>query len=133
MNAGGILRRAGLDTPDLRVTMTPIDPDRVNVWPASRWMMLFWRKGISGMTIRNWVFVDPSLLTGDPKRLARLVIHELVHVRQYRDQGYVPFTVRYVYEYLAGLVAGKGIRESYLDIAAEREARQVTERLLLNE
>lgn len=130
MNAGRILRRAGFENPDLRVALEPVDPDMVNVWPASPIMMLFWRSGISGITIRNWIFVDPRLLRGDPARLGRLVIHELVHVRQYAVQGYGRFTLRYLDEYFRGILAGKGIRDSYLDISAEREAREVTERLL---
>lgn len=130
MNAGRILRRAGFDSEHLRATLSPVDPDRVNVWPASRWMRLFWRKGISGVTIRKWVFVNPELMRGDPQRLGRLVIHELVHVKQVRQQGYVRFSLRYIFEYGWGIVAGKDTRQAYLDITAEREARETTERLL---
>lgn len=93
-------------------------------------MMTLWRKGIKGVTIRNWVFVDPEILRGDPDRLGRLVIHELVHVRQFNESGYVPFSLRYVYEYLGGVLQGKGLRQAYLDITAEQEARAVTEALL---
>lgn len=127
MNAGRILRKIGLDNDELRAAIAPIDPDSVNVWPASAMMMKLWRKGISGVTIRNWVFVDPELLRGDPQRLARLVVHELVHVRQFEDAGYLPFSARYVYEYFRGLLSGKGLRQAYLDITAEQEARAVTE------
>lgn len=130
MNAGRILRKVGFDNEELRAAVAPVDPDSVNVWPASRSMMRLWRKGISGVTVRNWVFVDPALLRGDPTRLARLVIHELVHVRQFREAGYVPFSLRYLYEYFRGILEGKGLRQAYLDIAAEQEARAVTETLL---
>lgn len=130
MNAGRILRRVGLDTDELRAAIAPVDPDEVNVWPASKMMMRLWRKGISGVTMRNWVFVDPAVMRGDPVRLGRLVIHELVHVRQFRETGYVPFSLRYVYEYARGLIGGKGLRQAYLDISAEQEARAVTETLL---
>ncbi len=130
MNAGRILRKAGFDNDELRAAVAPVDPDSVNVWPASRVMMRLWRKGINGVTVRNWVFVDPAFLHGDPDRLGRLVIHELVHVRQFRDSGYVPFSLRYVYEYVRGLIGGKSLRDAYLDISAEKEARAVTESLL---
>lgn len=130
MNAGRILRQVGFDNDELRTAVAPVDPDAVNVWPASRVMMCLWRKGISGVTIRNWVFVDPALLRGDPVRLGRLVIHELVHVRQFKDSGYIPFSLRYVYGYLRGILRGKNLREAYLDIPAEQEARAVTEALV---
>jgi hypothetical protein len=130
VNAGRILRKVGFDNDELRSAVAPVDPDSVNVWPASRIMMRLWRRGITGVTIRNWVFVDPALLEGDPVRLGRLVIHELVHVRQFRDSGYVSFSLRYVFEYLRGLLGGKSLRDAYLDISAEQEARAVTETLL---
>ena len=130
MNAGRILRKVGFDNDELRAAVAPVDPDYVNVWPASRLMMKLWRKGISGVTIRSWVFVDPELLRGDPIRLGRLVIHELVHVRQFEESGYVPFSLRYLYEYIRGVLGGKGLRQAYLDISAEQEARAVTETLL---
>ncbi|HEX6286478.1 MAG TPA: hypothetical protein VFZ80_03255 [Acidimicrobiia bacterium] len=130
MNAGRILRKAGLDGDELRAAIAPVDPDTVNVWPASRSMMRLWRRGIKGVTIRSWVFVDPEILRGDADRLGRLVIHELVHVRQFNESGYVPFSLRYVYEYLGGVLQGKGLRQAYLDISAEQEARAVTEALL---
>lgn len=129
MNAGRILREAGLDSDELRVTLTPVDPDRINIWPASRLMRLLWRAGISGVTIRRWVLVTPDLLRGDPVRLGRLVIHELVHVRQVGDQGYLSFTLRYLVEYVRGILEGKGTRQAYMDISAEREARAITQRL----
>jgi hypothetical protein len=126
VNAGRILRNAGYDTDVLRVHITPIDPDRINVYPASKTMRRFWQKGIEGVTIRNLVFVNPELMRGDPQRLARLVIHELVHVRQFNDAGYIGFMIRYIRDYVGGLLSGKKLRQAYLDVGAEREARELT-------
>lgn len=128
MNAGRLLREAGLDSDALRVRISPVDPDRVNVWPASRLLRSLWRPGIRGVTLWKWIFVDPELMNGDPDRLARLVIHELVHLRQVIDAGYLPFTTRYVVEYVQGRAAGKDGRQAYLDISAEVEARELTAR-----
>jgi hypothetical protein len=89
-------------------------------------MRRLWRTGIRGVTIWKWVFVDPELMTGDRKRLARLVVHELVHLRQVVDEGYLPFTIRYVVDYLRGRLEGKSGRQAYLDIRAEVEARELT-------
>lgn len=130
MNAGRILRNAGLDTNALRVSLAPIDPDRVNIYPASPMMRRLWLKGIQGVTIRHLVFVDREVMLGDPNRLARLVIHELVHVRQFNDAGYIGFMTRYVREYAGGLLGGKKLRQAYLDVEAEREARATTAELV---
>lgn len=130
MNAGRILREAGYDTEGLRVEIAPIDPDTVNLLPASRFFRLFWRPGISGVTHGRFVFIAPEVMRGDRDRLARLVIHELVHVRQYEAAGYLRFVTTYLKDYWLGRIGGKSPRQSYLDISQEREARVVTERSL---
>jgi len=66
-------------------------------------------------------------MRGDRDRLARLVIHELVHVRQYKAVGYLRFVLSYLKEYWMGRAGGKSSRQAYLDISLEREAREVTE------
>lgn len=126
MNAGRILREAAYDTDALRVRLSPVNPDEINVWPASPLMMRLWRPGIKGVTHWKLVFVDPELMRGDRKRLARLVIHELFHVRQFQDSGYLPFALRYIYEYARGRLQGKDARQAYLEIPAEAEARELT-------
>lgn len=128
MNAGRILREAGYDTDALRVRIAPVDPDQINVWPASRLFRRLWRQGIRGVTHGRFVFVDPDMMRGDRERLARLVIHELIHVRQYRAAGYVRFVTSYLEEYWIGRLGGKSPGEAYRDISHEREARELTER-----
>ncbi|HUG08927.1 MAG TPA: hypothetical protein VMP13_08550 [Acidimicrobiia bacterium] len=128
MNAGRILREAGYDTDALRVRIAPVDPDQINVWPASRLFRRLWRQGIGGVTHGRFVFVDPDMMRDDRERLARLVIHELIHVRQYRAAGYLRFVTSYLKEYWIGRLGGKTPREAYRDISHEREARELTER-----
>ena len=128
MNAGRILREAGYDTDALRLRIAPVNPDQINVWPASRLLMSLWRPGIEGQTHGRMILVDPRVLKGDPRRLARLVIHELIHVRQYASSGYLRFSASYLTEYLKGRLDGKSARQSYLDISHEREARELTAR-----
>jgi hypothetical protein len=130
LNAGHILRRAGLDTEELRRELLPVDPDTVNVWPASKWLRKLWRPGIRGVTQWRLVFVDPGLLRGDGTRLARTVVHELVHVRQFVEQGYLAFMARYIGDYLRARLEGLAHREAYLNNPAEMEAREVTARHL---
>lgn len=129
MNAGRLLRETGYDTDALRVRITPVNPDDINVWPASRYFRKMWRPGIRGVTHWKFVFVDPALIQGDRDALARLVIHELVHVRQFVSGGYLRFVVGYLREYLRGRADGKDPAEAYHDIPHEREAREVTARI----
>lgn len=126
MNAGRILRAAGYDSDALKIRLAPVDPDTVNVWPASSLFSRFWRKGVEGVTYWKFVFVDAEVMRGDPQRLARLVIHELVHVRQYMSRGYLSFVVSYAMEYLRGRLSGMSPHEAYRAISHEREAREMT-------
>ena len=129
MNAGRILREVGLDTDELRVTLLPVNPDRVNVWPASKLIMTTWREGIQGVTYGRVILVNPEMFVGDRRRLASLVIHEMVHVRQFHDLGYLGFSIKYLRSYLTGRFGGKSARQAYLDVPAEVEARQIAARL----
>lgn len=76
--------------------------------------------GVRAMTLGRLVLVRTGQ-AGDRVLLA----HELVHVRQWREQGPVGFLLRYLREYLRGRMAGLGHREAYLAIGAEVEARRL--------
>lgn len=56
----------------------------------------------------------------------RLMRHELVHVRQWRELGVLRFLVQYLGAYLRGRWDGYGHREAYrripLEVQAEHEA-----------
>jgi hypothetical protein len=60
----------------------------------------------------------------------RLLRHELVHVRQWRQFGAIGFLRRYLGAYLRERWRGSGHRAAYLriplEVEAEREARQAT-------
>jgi hypothetical protein len=61
-----MLREAGYDTPDLRRQIAPVDPDDVNVWPASSVLRRVWRPGISGVTYGRLVLVSLGVFCRQP-------------------------------------------------------------------
>ena len=130
MNVGRLLTETGRDSDLLRVAIDPVRPEQLGLKAASPLMMRLWGSGIQAMTIRNWIFVDPKILNGDLDVLSRLVIHELVHVRQWHDLGVVGFMRRYATDYLQGRRRGLGHRDAYLNIGLEEEARQIQARLI---
>jgi len=85
----------------------------------------FLAPGSSGMTIGRFVF-----LTKDADRSGRreLLAHELIHVRQYANAGLVRFLLRYLRDYLVGLVRLRHHRRAYLAIPAEEAARDEARR-----
>ena len=71
-----------------------------------------------------------NFLRGPVDGLARTVIHELVHVRQFTEQGYLRFMIGYIGAYLRSRRDGSGHRSAYMDNPAEVEAREVTARFV---
>ena len=74
--------------------------------------------------------LDPDLMRGPVDRLARTVVHELVHVRQFTERGYLRFMLGYVGAYLRSRFGGTDHRQAYMDNPAEVEAREVTARFV---
>jgi hypothetical protein len=109
----------------LRLLIHPIRPESVQIRPAPRWLRRVWGKGIRAMTIRHRVYVEPDLLTGQTRKDALLLVHELVHVRQWHDLGVFGFLWRYLSDYLRGRLKGLDHRKAYLEISLEREARRL--------
>lgn len=129
MNAAGALARSGLDTDDVRLALHPIRPESINLYPASQLLMSAWGEGVSAITLWRWVFVHPEVLNGDPGRLGRLAIHELLHLRQIAELGLGGFLWRYSVDYLRGRLRRLGHHLAYEEIALEREAREATAQL----
>lgn len=132
MNAARALDAAGLDTDRVRRTLHPVDPERINLYPASRLLRSLWGEGIQGITLGRWVFVDPAALEGDPRRLGRLALHELFHLRQIAQLGLARFLWRYLADYARGRFERLGHDTAYREIGFEREARRITAELSEN-
>lgn len=109
---------------------------RLHVAPAWLGELVGWVFGqVSGFTIgrrvflfskskRSLLYVLPPLWRGW-EGLAVLLAHELVHVRQYAEQGIVGFLVRYLWNYLILRLRGHSHRAAYHLLPQEREAYAV--------
>jgi hypothetical protein len=86
--------------------------------------------GVVALTLGRHVFVSPHVVSRHPSGHgllpARLVVHEVLHVVQYRV-GLVRFLLRYLSAYASGLRAHGLLRvarhRAYRDIPFEAEAR----------
>jgi hypothetical protein len=82
-------------------------------------------RGAAGMTIGRFVF----LLRDDARDgSSQLLAHELWHVQQYRRQGYLPFSARYLWHYGHGIVRLRSHKRAYRAIPAEAEAYEAAAR-----
>lgn len=79
--------------------------------------------GYAGMTIGTTILLARPI---DDDGTSALLAHELVHVRQWAEQGVVGFTSRYVASFGRNLSRHRRWGPAYRDIDAEQEARQET-------
>ena len=79
--------------------------------------------GVAGMTLGRWI-----LLRRGHEHDHRLIAHELVHVRQWRELGAVRFLSRYLGAYARARRRGLNHRDAYEAIPLEAEARALAGR-----
>jgi hypothetical protein len=89
---------------------------------------------VHGITFGRHIFIKPNLITKDfenrNKLSLELAAHEIVHVLQYKKEGFVKFFYKYLTDYWRNLRTKKnwnaGSRhEAYREIPFEREAREI--------
>lgn len=92
---------------------------------------------IHGITIGKRIFILPELVSlnsNDKKSLPEnLVAHEIVHVLQYKREGFFKFLYKYLRDYRNNLKKEAGLdfearHRAYLNIPFEIEAREVAEK-----
>ena len=121
-----ITRLGGADPDEIGKIVGLADLDRVPIRSAPRWMVRTWRGNVAAMTLPWAVYVRKDVLGGDSLRLAELVSHELVHVRQWQQLGTIRFLRQYVGDYLRGRRQGLAHDEAYLEISLEIEASEIS-------
>jgi len=126
--AADLLRASGIDPDDLRELMPRVDPAAVRVQVASPTFRRFWVKGIAAVALPTGVYVQPAIMdrlrTGaEPERTGRLIVHELMHIEQWRRLGAIRHLRQYVGDYLKGRYRRLGHWEAYRGIRLEVEAR----------
>ena len=117
------------DTAKLRLSLLPIRPDVVDVRPVPPQLRPIWPKWAAAMTMPWAVYVRRDVLDGDPGFLARIIAHELVHVRQWKTKGLVGFLRHYLTEYIRGRARKLGHKEAYRAISLEAEAYEIADHL----
>lgn len=127
MKAADLLRATGHDIDRVRAEMHPVDLDRVRFLPIPGFILRFWPDNVGAITLGTRVYMRPSRLFGDPQGIRLLVVHELVHVRQWAEYGGFGFLRRYLGEYFRGRMRGLGHNQAYERNRLEVEATQLAD------
>ena len=73
---------------------------------------------MSGLAVWGHTFLEADAQAGT-------MIHESIHQLQFRSEGVLPYAARYSSDMVHGLYAGCSLREAYLAVRYERQARDV--------
>lgn len=103
-----------------------LDPVDVGFVP---WALEKLFPNVAGVAVGRRIWVQHSQLE-DTDGLLVLLVHELVHVQQWRRLGPIGFLVRYLCDYTKARVHGLGHDAAYRSIPAEMEAYLMGERLV---
>ena len=124
------LEAGGLDLEALARIAPGVDPERLLIREARPWFERLILRRAAAIALPYVVYVRSRTYTRPRPDLTRLVVHELVHVSQWREEGYVRFAARYIGDYLRQRLQGRPHNEAYLAIRYEAEARACTDELL---
>ena len=119
MRVGRLLGNVGLDSAVVMGVTGLSDLSGVEVLPAPAWMRRMWVGDVGAMTVMSRIFMRPDLIARPD---ARLLVHELVHVRQWRTEGFVRFLLTYALDYVRARLRGAAHGEAYGSIRYEVEA-----------
>jgi hypothetical protein len=79
--------------------------------------------GYAGMTLGHHILLARDV---EPDGTSTLLAHELVHVRQWSEQGLLGFSSRYLASFGRNLGRHRRWQPAYRDVDAEHEARRET-------
>ncbi len=110
------------------------DLERVKVRRAPQWLCDAWPEKTKAMTLGTIVLFRPEVDTDwSESQITSLLVHEVTHVRQFRQMGVTTFAIRYLSDYLRGRRSGLSHFDAYEAIELEKEARDVAREYLAPE
>ncbi len=126
--AGDVLAMVELDQDLLRSILPRVDPHLVKIRVGPFWFRPFWGPKIAAIALPWGIYVRPAVMQrlrsgAEPVRNARLIVHELVHVEQWRRLGGLRLILRYGFDYGRGLMRTRSHWEAYRSVRTEVEAR----------
>ncbi len=117
------LTASGIDLACVAELMPRVDPARVTVRRSARAFHAMWLPGIIAIAMPWGIYLEPATFAKPKRELGPLIVHELMHIEQYRRHGAVGHVARYLYDYVASRRRGSDHYEAYLEIRQEQEAR----------
>jgi hypothetical protein len=128
--AAEALEAGGIDPAAVAELSPGVDPERLLIREARPWFERITLRHTAAIALPYVVYMRSDVYTRPRADLAALVIHEMVHVSQWRAEGYTRFAIRYLSDYLRSRLRGRSHVDAYRSIRYEVAARDCTDRLL---
>src|SRR5688572_27760094 len=93
-----------------------------------RWLRLVTARDVVAITLGRRIYLRSDMTERPPEKLARLLRHELVYVRQVNRHGLLVFLLLYVTEFLRHFWRERNVARAYRRISFEVEAWAEEER-----
>ncbi len=133
ISAGRALTAARIDTDEVRRKLPHVEPYAVPIRLARPWFRATWAKGIAAVTMPWAIYVTDTVFARladetEAWRHGTLIVHELVHLEQYRRLGSARHITQYLGDYLGGRRRGRSHWDAYRQVRLEVEAREIAAR-----
>ncbi|MDH3606260.1 MAG: hypothetical protein OER12_04625 [Acidimicrobiia bacterium] len=120
------LEAGGVDVAEVARLAPGVDPERLLVREARPWFEHLVLRQSAAIAFSHVVYMHSRAYRLPRAQITRLVVHELIHVSQWRQDGHLRFARRYLWDYLRGRLRRQTHSEAYLAIGYEVAARQGT-------
>ena len=94
---------------------------KIIVVTSGFWLWFLSRLNLDGYTTYWAIYVRPM----ETDRMNTVIKHERVHEAQMKHDGYVTFTIKYLYQFISGRIKYGNWFDAYKDVDYEIEARQI--------
>lgn len=121
------LEAGGVDLASVAELTPGVDAERLLIREARPWFERLVLRSSTAIALPYVVYVHSHTYRRPRRQLARLVVHEMVHVSQWRQEGYLRFAFRYSWDYLRGRARRRSHAEAYNAIRYEVVARAGTD------
>ena len=121
---------AGDVDPSVVAGLAPgVDPEQLLIREAQPWFERSVLRKSAAIALPYVVYMHSRTYRRPRHEVTRLVIHEMIHVSQWRQEGYLRFAFSYVWDYLRERGRRRGHTEAYRAIRYEVAARVGTDSL----
>lgn len=118
------LEAGGVDPAAVATVAPGVDAERLLIREAAPWFERLVLRQSTAIAFPYVVYMHSRAYSRPRDQLTRLVVHEMIHVGQWRQDGYARFAFRYLWDYVGGRARRWGHTEAYHAIRYEIAARQ---------